>query len=47
MMAGFDNITYDVNDNSHRVYSVTPIHLPIINNECKVPGCELKVTTVS
>jgi hypothetical protein len=47
LLGGLKNITYDINDNFHRVYSVTPIHLPKVDNECLTEGCTLKATTVS
>lgn len=44
-MSGLDNIKVD--DSSHHVYSIAPVHLPKIWNECKDNSCILNATTVS
>lgn len=47
-MAGdLKGATIDTSDNFHRVQSVTPVHLPRIDNECAGSGCVLKSITVT
>lgn len=49
IMAGLNETQeVTVTDNFHRVYTVTPVHLPEIDNKCAKPeGCHLKSKTVT
>ena len=43
-----NGVSLDTSDNFHRVYSVTPVHLPQINNTCvNKRGCVLHTITVT
>jgi hypothetical protein len=45
-----DGVNLHTIDNNHRVYTVTPHHLPQINNTCSKEGkhpCTLETLTVS
>ena len=48
-MAGLNSTqSVTVTDNFHRVYTMTPVHLPEIDNKCTTPeGCHLKSKTVT
>ena len=47
-LSGKMSFDMKVDDNFHRVYSVTPVHLPQINNQCNsLSPCTLDMVTVS
>jgi len=47
-MAGIDSDHMHVDDSSHHVYSIAPVHLPKIWNNCDgKSNCVLNATTVS
>lgn len=48
ILAGIDADHMQVDDSSHRVYSIAPVHLPKIWNSCDGKSdCKLNATTVS
>ena len=45
LMAGLDGVELAVQDNFHRVYTVTPVHLPEIENQCSQGQTDCKLTS--
>lgn len=43
-----EGVTLHTVDNFHRVYTVTPVHLPEVENQCESEGdCKLETISVT